>query len=112
MRKVKRSRGLTLDQIYLSDSIEEKGISPLKSFFTQLGNWPVVEGDNWDETSWTWQDIIEKATQEGLLINFPFSLSTFTETLKNSTKTILRVSIIVIFKARQHIIRQCQLLNL
>ena len=40
------------------DKIEEVGLDPLKSMLQQMGGWPVLEGEDWNETQFSWIDTV------------------------------------------------------
>ena len=37
-----------------TDKIEKIGLQPLKDMLKELGGWPVLEGDSWDEENFSW----------------------------------------------------------
>ncbi len=36
------------------DRLEERGLRPLKEMLSDLGGWPVVKGDDWEEQDFNW----------------------------------------------------------
>ena len=40
------------------NKIEEVGLDPLKTMLKQMGGWPVLEGNTWDETKFNWIDTV------------------------------------------------------
>jgi neprilysin len=38
-----------------TETIEKRGLDGMKKIMESMGGWPVVKGDNWNETQWTWQ---------------------------------------------------------
>jgi len=36
------------------EAIDAKGVAPLTTVLADMGGWPVVEGDAWDESSFNW----------------------------------------------------------
>lgn len=41
-----------------SEQIEALGVAPLKSLLRKLGGWPVIEGDEWNETAFDWVQLM------------------------------------------------------
>ena len=39
------------------DKIEATGLGPLKDMLKEMGGWPVLEGESWDEESFSWVNI-------------------------------------------------------
>ena len=39
------------------DKIEATGLGPLKDMLKEMGGWPVLEGEAWDEESFSWVNI-------------------------------------------------------
>ncbi|KFM80057.1 Membrane metallo-endopeptidase-like 1, partial [Stegodyphus mimosarum] len=69
-------------------SIEKAGSEPLKKALRELGGWPVVEGERWDETSFDWIDTLIRFRNMGYGFKslMGFSMS---EDYKNNTAYIL-----------------------
>ena len=40
------------------DKIEEVGLDPLKTMLKEMGGWPILEGDNWDENKFSWIETV------------------------------------------------------
>lgn len=73
------------------DSIEKRGVEPLKILIDELGGWPVVEGDSWNESASSWEDVVVNANRKGLFIQFPTAFSTTHHSSNNSSETVLQV---------------------
>ena len=69
---------------------EERGLQPLEEILNEFGGWPVVVGDNWDESSFEWIEILYKFNRFGYSINFLMSFYV-TVDQKNSTARIIDV---------------------
>ena len=69
---------------------EERGLQPLEEILKEFGGWPVVVGDNWDESSFEWIEILYKFNRFGYSINFLMSFYV-TVDQKNSTARIIDV---------------------
>lgn len=73
------------------DAIKSRSMEPLMTIIDELGGWPVVKGDSWDDSLMSWLSVIGAATKKGLLINFPFTFLTMPNTLQNSSQLSLQV---------------------
>lgn len=70
--------------------IEERGLTPLTDIHDSLGGWPVVKGDSWDESTWTWQQSVKEFRKRGYSTDYILDFSVGTD-LKNSTRRIIDV---------------------
>lgn len=73
--------------------IEERGLEPVLDIHKTLGGWPVLEGDNWNEKSWSWQQSVKDFRKLGYSTDYILDFSVGTD-LKNSTKRIIDVRIL------------------
>jgi membrane metallo-endopeptidase-like protein 1 len=71
--------------------IEERGLKPLLEIHEEMGGWPVIKGDAWDEKSWSWQQSVKDFRKRGYSTDYIFDFSVGTD-LKNSTRRIIDVS--------------------
>ena len=46
--------------------MQEIGTEPAKNLLNQIGGWPVLEGDNWNDSNFTWYDQVYKMSAEGI----------------------------------------------
>lgn len=74
-------------------AVEALGLDAFKQIISNIGGWPAVEGESWNETAWDWIDAIHMMRQIGLTTNYLLSTSVGAH-LKNSTKRSLRVKIV------------------
>ena len=70
--------------------IEELGTQPVVDIIESYGGWPVVKGDSWDESIWTWVEAVKKSRKYGYGIKHIFSISVSSDS-KNSTKRIIEI---------------------
>jgi predicted metalloendopeptidase len=55
--------------------IEERGIAPLLKIHKELGGWPVLVGDSWDEKSWSWIQSVKNFRKIGYSIDYIIDFS-------------------------------------
>lgn len=72
--------------------IEEQGLKPMLAILEQLGDWPLLEGDEWDPKSeWSWTRTVKKL--RGLGYTFDYIFDFFVDTnSKNSSARIIYVN--------------------
>lgn len=71
-------------------AIEDRGLQPLTDILDELGGWPVLEGDSWEENGFNWVEILKRLRGIGLETDMIFSLSVDRD-LMNSSKSVLYV---------------------
>ncbi|XP_045509587.1 neprilysin-2 [Colias croceus] len=69
-------------------AIEARGIQPLLDMLRNLGGWPVLDGDNWDERSFSWTDAVYKFRHAGYSVDYFLDFSISVD-VKNSTNRII-----------------------
>lgn len=75
--------------------IEKRGVKPIIDILDELGGWPVLKGDAWEENEhFNWTKIIKRFRRMGFNTRSIFSLNLETDS-KNSTRRILVVSFII-----------------
>jgi len=72
------------------DKIEEIGLQPLKDMLHKMGGWPVLEGDSWDESMFSWIDTVYTFRQHGYSTNYLIDIFIGTD-IKNSSGFTKRV---------------------
>ncbi|XP_031827062.2 M13 family metallopeptidase neprilysin 2 isoform X1 [Nomia melanderi] len=68
--------------------IEKQGLDPLLNILKKLGGWPVLEGDNWNESEFNWKESVYKFRKMGYSVDYFIDFSVSVD-LKNSTKRII-----------------------
>lgn len=68
--------------------IQTRGLEPLRTILKDLGGWPVVEGDNWDEESFDWKESVYKFRRNGYSVDYFIDFSVGVD-VKQSTKRII-----------------------
>lgn len=71
-------------------AVEALGLEPFRKILRQIGGWPVIEGDQWNETAWDWIQSLREMRNIGLTTNYLLSTSVGAH-LKNSSTRSLRV---------------------
>lgn len=69
---------------------EEKGTSPLDEILNQLGGWPAVVGDKWNQDEFVWYEKAYQFRRLGYSTDYLFSFSV-TSDQKNSTRRVIDV---------------------
>lgn len=77
-----------------TDSIEKRGLKPIKTLIRFVGGWPLVEGNNWTENAWKWQEVLLKLELKGFDMSQIFSWSVDSD-MKNSSRRNLQVKVIM-----------------
>ena len=72
------------------DKIEEIGLQPLKDMLHKMGGWPVLEGDSWDESSFSWIDTVYTFRQHGYSTNYLIDIFIGTD-IKNSSVRVINI---------------------
>lgn len=70
--------------------IEQQGLDPLMKILEKLGGWPVLEGDDWNESEFNWTDSVYRFRKMGYSVDYFIDFSIGVD-LKNSTKRIIDV---------------------
>lgn len=65
--------------------MQKRGFTPLIKLLEEIGGWPVVQGDLWNENDQSWEDVVYEARKRGLLVNFPFEITTIRFNSTNTT---------------------------
>lgn len=73
------------------DALEKRGIRPMADMIEKYGGWPAVVGDQWNERSWEWYDIIGPILNDGLGVSLLLRMDVTTNQ-RNSTTRVLDVS--------------------
>ncbi|XP_076162841.1 M13 family metallopeptidase neprilysin 2 isoform X3 [Ptiloglossa arizonensis] len=68
--------------------IEQQGLDPLLKILEKLGGWPVLIGDDWNETEFNWTESVYKFRKMGYSVDYYIDFSVAVD-LKNSTTRII-----------------------
>ncbi|XP_039763286.1 neprilysin-2 isoform X2 [Pararge aegeria] len=69
-------------------AIEARGVKPLLEMIERLGGWPVLLGDTWDDSTFTWDESVYKFRSAGYSVDYFLDFSISVD-VKNSTKRII-----------------------
>lgn len=64
--------------------IERRGVEPILNILQELGGWPVLDGDKWNEKDFTWVQSVYKFRKVGYSVDYFLDFSIGID-LKNST---------------------------
>ncbi|CAH1236556.1 unnamed protein product [Diabrotica balteata] len=68
--------------------IEEDGMTTISEVLKQLGGWPVLEGDSWNENDFDWKNSVYKFRKVGYGVDYFIDFSVVGD-VKNSTKRVI-----------------------
>ncbi|XP_043263785.1 neprilysin-2 isoform X2 [Colletes gigas] len=68
--------------------IEQQGLEPLLKILQNLGGWPVLEGDDWNDDAFDWKESVYKFRKTGYSVDYFIDFSVGVD-LKNSTRRII-----------------------
>ena len=71
-----------------TERLEEVGLAPLTDKLSEMGGWPAVEGDSWDETAFSWEDTMHAFRRNGYSTDLLFDFSVATDIRNSSFRTI------------------------
>lgn len=71
-------------------AVEAMGLEPFTKILRQMGGWPAVEGEQWNEQDWDWIKKVRIMRDIGLTTSYLVSTSVGAH-LKNSSTRALRV---------------------
>ena len=94
--KLKKSCIFTIILLLWSAALlQNKGLEPIQQILKKLGGWPVLEGDAWDPSAFTWKDSVYRFRKHGYSVDYFIDFSVTTD-VKNSTYRIIDVSQVVL----------------
>ncbi|XP_072930429.1 neprilysin-2 [Epargyreus clarus] len=69
-------------------AIEARGVQPLLDMLERLGGWPVLDGDRWDERTFSWEESVYRFRSAGYSVDYFIDFSVSVD-VKNSTRRII-----------------------
>ncbi|NP_001036959.1 neutral endopeptidase 24.11 [Bombyx mori] len=69
-------------------AIEARGVQPLLDMLKRLGGWPVLDGQSWDENSFSWEQSVYKFRDAGYSVDYFLDFSISVD-VKNSTRRVI-----------------------
>ncbi|CAL8122372.1 unnamed protein product [Orchesella dallaii] len=85
-----------------SDLLESRGVSPLNDLLKTLGGWPVLEGNKWDSTAWSWQKTVSNFRKSGLVPDYLLKVAVVPD-LKHPSRRILNIAEPVLAFSREQL---------
>lgn len=70
--------------------IEKDGLNTIHDILKELGGWPVLDGDNWQEGDFNWRTSVYKFRKVGYSVDYFMDFSVGID-VKNSTRRIIDV---------------------
>lgn len=86
-----------------TDKIEKIGLQPLKDMLKELGGWPVLEGDSWDEENFSWIETVYKFREHGYSTDYLIDFSVVTDS-KNSSWRVIDIDQASLGMSREYLI--------
>ncbi|CAO1406059.1 unnamed protein product [Diamesa serratosioi] len=68
--------------------IQDRGIKPLVEIHETLKGWPILKGDKWNESSWSWQNASLTSSNLGYTTDYIFKLTVAADRLNNTNRII------------------------
>jgi len=85
------------------EKIEKIGLDPLKSMLKQLGGWPVLEAEDWDESSFSWIDTVYTFREHGYSTDYLIDFSVGIDS-KNSSWRLIDIDQASLGLSREYLI--------
>ena len=70
-----------------TDAIEKRGLEGINKIHESMGGWPVVQGDKWNEHSWSWQRSVMNCRKSGYSFSYIFTVYAETDLQNSSRRT-------------------------
>lgn len=79
--------------LILTEQTEKLGLGPIKEILKSIGGWPVLEGDKWNKSKFTWMDIMYKLIVPDKVVGVNYFMELSVERdIKDFISNILYVS--------------------
>lgn len=83
--------------------IEEIGLDPLKETLKKMGGWPVLEGSNWREETFSWIETVYMFRKNGYSTDYLIDFSIVTDS-KNSSWRVIDIDQAALGMSREYLI--------
>lgn len=70
--------------------MERDGIEPLMSILKNIGGWPVLLGEDWNESKFDWKKTVNQINDQKFPLFFPIGISVALDE-KNFTRVLPKV---------------------
>ncbi|KAL1452805.1 hypothetical protein WDU94_007000 [Cyamophila willieti] len=85
-------------------NIETIGLDPMKKMLQDLGGWPVLEGENWNEETFSWKDSVYKFHEHGYSVDYFIDFSIVIN-VKNNTERIIDLDQATLGLSREYLVK-------
>jgi len=85
------------------EKIENIGLDPLKDMLKDMGGWPVLEGDAWDEEKFNWIEAVYTFRSHGYSTDYLIDFSIVTDS-KNSSWRVIDIDQASLGMSREYLI--------
>ena len=83
--------------------IEEIGLDPLKETLKKMGGWPVLEGSDWREETFSWIETVYMFRKNGYSTDYLIDFSIVTDS-KNSSWRVIDIDQAALGMSREYLI--------
>ncbi|XP_026683285.1 neprilysin-2-like [Diaphorina citri] len=85
-------------------NIEILGLEPMKRMLQDLGGWPVLEGQNWNEETFSWKDSVYKFHENGYSVDYFIDFSIVIN-VKNNSERIIDLDQATLGLSREYLVK-------
>lgn len=90
------------------DTSDDDGIKKIKELFQQMGGFPVLVGDEWNETGWTWLETTKKIRERGLFCSSIFTIGPGINLSNHKVTLSIDNPVFPVFEACAVSLQECQ----
>lgn len=73
--------------------LEQLGLEPARKVLSELGGWPLIDGDAWDESKFDWRELTYKLVDMGMYGDYLFGFG-LDRDISDTTKYSIEVRIV------------------
>lgn len=87
---------------------DDEKMRKIKELFQQMGGFPILEGDKWNETGWTWLETTKKIRERGLFCDSMFTLGPIPNLYDHKNNLGINNPVFPAFEACAINLQECQ----